>query len=153
MHPNMPYHPVPGLVALFARVASYTQNPRASHSKPRAMDNEHFNDGNRGVNHHFGGAPMGQSSGQGASFSHGGFQPGNQGFHPSYAVRGTYSGYGGGCYGACGRLGGQPLVHHPGFAAQQGCGNNRLEARAGHGSGGVDAQGLANNSVLDVTSQ
>jgi hypothetical protein len=62
MYPNIPYQPVPGLVALFARVAPFTsQNPRAPHSHPCAsggfsyaaitaspMDNRRFTRDNRG---------------------------------------------------------------------------------------------------------
>jgi hypothetical protein len=167
LHPNMPYHPVPGLVALFARVASYTRNPRAPHSRPLAAtefsyaavvravakDGGRFNGGNMGANQRFGGAPLGQSSGQGSSLSRGGFQPGNQGFHPGYAGHGSYTGFGGGCYGGRGRPGGRPPAHDPGFAAQRSRGNVGIEAQVGRGSGGVEAQGLANNGRVDMASQ
>jgi hypothetical protein len=105
------------------------------------MDNRHFNDGNKGPNHRFGGAPAGQSSGQGASLNRGGCKPGNQDFHPGFAPHGAYSGYGGGRYGVHGRPGGRPLVHDLRFAAQRSSGNNRLEAQYDRASGGVEFQG------------
>jgi hypothetical protein len=63
LHPSVPYQPVPGLVALFARTAgSSTRNPRAPHTRPCAatgfsyaavvsspMDSGRFNGGNRGT--------------------------------------------------------------------------------------------------------
>jgi hypothetical protein len=61
LYPSMPYQPVPGLVALFARAApSFSRNPRAPHSLPHAttvfsyaaiikslMDSRKFNGGSR----------------------------------------------------------------------------------------------------------
>jgi hypothetical protein len=74
LHPNVSYHPVPGLVALFARAASCTRNPRAPHTHPHAttgfsytivvkspMENGKFNDGNRGYNQQYGGRQLGKA--------------------------------------------------------------------------------------------
>jgi hypothetical protein len=68
LHPNVSYHLVPGLVALFAKVASCTRNTRAPHTHPHAttgfsyavvvkspMENGKFNGGNRGYNQWYGG--------------------------------------------------------------------------------------------------
>jgi hypothetical protein len=43
----------------------------------------------------------------------------NQGFHPRYAERGPYLGFGSGRYGGRGRPGDRSSTHHPGFAAQR----------------------------------
>jgi hypothetical protein len=169
MYPNMSYHSVPGLVALFAKTVVDTQNPRAPHSRPLAasgfsyativrppaMDSGRFNGGNRGTNHCFGVAPSVQGSGQGSSFIRGGFQSGEQGFHPSYAGRGSYTCFGGGRYGGRGRPSGRPPTHHPGFATQRGRDSGGVEAHQGQvagqgrGVGGFDAHVSADNGRME----
>jgi hypothetical protein len=106
-HPNVPYRPVLGLVALFARASSCAGNPRVPHSHPRAssgfsyvamlrstMEQGNFNDAtNRGgFNRHFGGSVSGQGSGQGTMFGRGGFPPAMNGFHPGHAGCGPHLG-------------------------------------------------------------
>jgi hypothetical protein len=75
LHPNVPYQPVPGLVALFARAAaSSTQNPRAPHSRSLAAtdfsyatiirsptNSGRFNSGNRGTSRWYVGSLLGQT--------------------------------------------------------------------------------------------
>jgi hypothetical protein len=138
----VPYQPVPGSVALFARTTvSSTQNPRALHSKPRAatrfsyvtvmtspMDSCRFNDSNRGTNPWYKGSASSHGSRQG-SFSYPSFNPANQGFHPGYAARGPYTGNGDGQYGGRGRPAGRPPVHHLSFAAQRSQGTEGSEAQ------------------------
>jgi hypothetical protein len=36
LYPNVPYRPIPGLVALFARSGTWTANPRAPHTRPQS---------------------------------------------------------------------------------------------------------------------
>jgi hypothetical protein len=81
LYPNMPHQPIPGMVALFVRVAhSFSCNPRAPHTQPRtstdfsytvavksSMDSGHFNGRNRGPGSHFGGSSLAQGNGQGTS--------------------------------------------------------------------------------------
>jgi hypothetical protein len=92
-HPNMPYRPVPGLVALFARWASHSRNPRALHTHSCAatsfsfvevvrasMERGNFNkNGNRGGSgQQYGGAPPGHDGDQGSMFDRGGVPTGEQ---------------------------------------------------------------------------
>jgi hypothetical protein len=156
----MSYCPVPGLVTLFARTTTYTQNPRAPHSRPLAasgfsygavirslaMDNGRFNGGDMGTKQHFDGAPSVQGSGQGLSFNRGSFQPRNHAFHPSYVGCGPYTGFGGGRYGG---RGAQPLAHHPSFVAQRGRDSGGFKTHQGQGVGGFDARGSTNNGRVE----
>jgi hypothetical protein len=105
-HPSMPYRPVLGLVALFARGASRGGNPKALHTCSCAatglsfvevvmasMERGSFNDnGNRSDGRQrFGGVPPGHGGGQVSMFGWGGFPPVNNGFHPSHAGCAPYS--------------------------------------------------------------
>jgi hypothetical protein len=118
LHPNVPYRPVSGLVALFARQSSCYVNPRAPIVQPRTVTGFSYvavtmhpsenGRGNRvsGSQQWFGSSASGQGSGQGAFFDRGGFPPAHQGFHPGFAGRRPYPGHGGGHYGTRGRPGG-----------------------------------------------
>jgi hypothetical protein len=163
LHPNVSYQPTPGLVALFVRAASQiSQNPRALHLSPLSafsfsyvaivkvlMDSGRFNGRNRGVNQSISGSSSGNGSRQGSALNHGGFQSLHQGFHPGYAGRGSFMGYGD-RYGGRGQSGGRPPFHHPGFAVQKGRGFSGASipsfSSAGQGNGGGVGQGLSSTS-------
>jgi hypothetical protein len=115
---NVSYPPIPGLVVVFGRASSTPGNPRKPLVNPciafglsyaavvmQPMEN---NRSSRefGYQQCVGGSAAGQGSGQGTMFGCGGFPPVNQGFHPGYACRGSFSGNLGGRYGARGRPGG-----------------------------------------------
>jgi hypothetical protein len=142
LHPNVPYRPVPGLVALFARQSSCSVNPRAPIVQPRAVTGFSYvavamhpsenGRGNRvsGSQQRFGSSASGQGSGQGAFFGKGGFPPAHQGFHPGFAGRGPYAGHGGGRYGTRGRPGGWSAQQRGGFAGRRGQGSGASEGQS-----------------------
>jgi hypothetical protein len=135
---NMPYRPVPRLVALFSRASLLPRNPRAPLIRPRAatsftyvavvMEPTDNDRGSRGIGQQqrLGGSIVGQGSGQGAMFGRSGFPLANQAFNPGYAGRGPYSGSGGVRYGGRGRHRGWTAQPRGGYGGHRGpiAGNN-----------------------------
>lgn len=151
-NPIVPYRPTQGLVALFANSSAFGRvvNPRAPHTRSssyaaishaatsytditrRPMENGGNNNPARNQRD---GASGGRSFGQGGFVGRGGFQATNNGFHPGYAGRGTYTGRGGGRY-TRGRPGGRQTggrgPNRGGFGGRHGWGPQAGDNYADH---------------------
>lgn len=139
LSPNVPYHPPDGLVALFAKTGTHTQNPRAPHvsfhsyaaSALTYADVAKFAMDGNGAGQRGGGNQRGGGRGVGQSGFIGrvSFQAANQAFHPGYGGRAAYTGRG------AGRFGG---------------GHGRSQGRffGGRGNNGGGRQGGHNDAII-----